>query len=779
MKGTTYRRRVPTVTSLVQVKEKSSERVLDVESEEDPKEDPQEDSEEDVSRRRSGYGKASEETAKTTLLQTNVFTCGRGREYTVMAPTRLSGASSDDANPNIMGIIVQQLQMIIPHIVTQVTNNVNNANANGNGNDTNVGNQEWCTYKEFLACKPRDINGKGGAIALTRWIEKMESVMDISGCVNNQKVKSLRRCLWRSFAQAMKWRSWRLNSRITPWLELTKLRILAGALTDEAVRCGTLSKSCENRNEVVESSKQGGSWTDNKGAKLGKGSVVAVPTRNEYVGVYPRCAKCNAHHAASIPCLLCYNCQKPGYFARVYQSPVKQVAPVNALYRAPGQVGNHFTIEGNQNARNNGNQVRGRAFNMNAIEDHQDPNAVMGTFSLNDHFTTILFDSGADFSFISTKFVPVLNVTPSILRSSYVIEIVNARKVESNKIIRGCKLELRDSMFNIDLIPFSHGNFDVIMGIDWLSIHKTVIVFHEKVVRIPLANGKVLVVHRERTEESPKLMKGTKPDEPKLGNILIVQDFPEVFLEDLSGLPPQRQSKSKEDHEVYLRIVLELLKKEKLFAKFSKWIELFSDYDCEIRCHLGKANVAVDALSRTKRVKPRRVQAMSMTIQSSVKDKILAAQGEASKVPLVGDVRKMILDEAHTTKYFIHPGADKMYHDLRDMYWWPGMKKDIATYDQLSSVHDTFHVSNLKKCLADENLHVPLEEIKLDKTLRFVEESVEIMDHEVKKLNRSRIPIVKVRWNYKRSPEFTWEREDFMKAKYPNLFADRAIENTS
>ncbi|GKE36730.1 putative reverse transcriptase domain-containing protein [Tanacetum coccineum] len=193
----------------------------------------------------------------------------------------------------------------------------------------------------------------------------------------------------------------------------------------------------------------------------------------------------------------------------------------------------------------------------------------------------------------------------------------------------------------------------------------------------------------------------------------------------------------------------------------------------------GKANVAVDALSRTKRVKPRRVQAMSMTIQSSVKDKILAAQGEASKVPLVGDVRKMILDEAHTTKYFIHPGADKMYHDLRDMYWWPGMKKDIATYDQLSSVHDTFHVLNLKKCLADENLHVPLEEIKLDKTLRFVEESVEIMDHEVKKLNRSRIPIVKVRWNYKRSPEFTWEREDFMKAKYPNLFADRAIENTS
>ncbi|GJX19593.1 reverse transcriptase domain-containing protein [Tanacetum coccineum] len=84
--------------------------------------------------------------------------------------------------------------------------------------------------------------------------------------------------------------------------------------------------------------------------------------------------------------------------------------------------------------------------------------------------------------------------------------------------------------------------------------------------------------------------------------------------------------------------------------------------------------------------------------------------------------------------------------------------------EELSSVHDTFHVSNLKKCLADANLHVPLDEIKVDKTLRFVEEPLEIMDREVKTLKRSKIPIVKVRWNSKRGPEFTWEREDYMKA---------------
>ncbi|GKD84382.1 putative reverse transcriptase domain-containing protein, partial [Tanacetum coccineum] len=94
--------------------------------------------------------------------------------------------------------------------------------------------------------------------------------------------------------------------------------------------------------------------------------------------------------------------------------------------------------------------------------------------------------------------------------------------------------------------------------------------------------------------------------------------------------------------------------------------------------------------------------------------------------------------------------------------------------EELNGVHDTFHVSNLKKCLADASLHVSLDEIKVDKTLRFVEEPVEILNREVKSLKRSKIALVKVRWNSKRGPEFTWEREDYMKSKYPQLFVDRA-----
>ncbi|GKE10504.1 hypothetical protein Tco_1414055 [Tanacetum coccineum] len=92
--------------------------------------------------------------------------------------------------------------------------------------------------------------------------------------------------------------------------------------------------------------------------------------------------------------------------------------------------------------------------------------------------------------------------------------------------------------------------------------------------------------------------------------------------------------------------------------------------------------------------------------------------------------------------------------------------------EQLSRVHSTFHVSNLKKCFVDEPLAIPLDKIQIDDKLNFIEEPVEIMDREVKRLNQSRIPILKVCWNSRRGPEFTWERKDQMKKKYPHLFVN-------
>ncbi|GJU79825.1 putative reverse transcriptase domain-containing protein [Tanacetum coccineum] len=344
-----------------------------------------------------------------------------------------------------------------------------------------------------------------------------------------------------------------------------------------------------------------------------------------------------------------------------------------------------------------------------------------------------------------------------------------------------------------------------------------------------------------------------------------------------------------------------------------RWIELFSDYDCESRYHPGKANVVADALSEASMVENVPAEMMRDLDQQMGKKE---DEGKYSRdriwVLLIGNVRKIIMDEAQTMRYYIHPRADNMYHDLRDMYWWPvetehqrpsgllkqpeipewkwdritmdfitklprsssgydtiwvivdrltksshflaicedykikklskvyidgivarhevlvsvifergerftsrfwqalqkalGTRLDMSTtfYPQTmaqeilttsliqfpidnvynnryrcaplealygrkcrphvlwveiwrNNVYDTFHVSNLKKCLANANLHVPLEEIKVDKTLRFVEEPVEIIDREVKILKHSMILIVKVRW------ELNEVDEDFKK----------------
>ncbi|GKD30262.1 reverse transcriptase domain-containing protein, partial [Tanacetum coccineum] len=120
---------------------------------------------------------------------------------------------------------------------------------------------------------------------------------------------------------------------------------------------------------------------------------------------------------------VCYECGRPDHFCNTCPK----------LNRVPGQVGNQLSLEGNRNNRSSGNQVRGRAFNVNvnAMEAVQDPKVVTGTLSLNDHFVTILFDSRADFSFISTEFAPLLNVRPSIMNPGTFFMNVNVNAMEA------------------------------------------------------------------------------------------------------------------------------------------------------------------------------------------------------------------------------------------------------------------------------------------------------------------------------------------------------------
>nr|GEV45861.1 putative reverse transcriptase domain-containing protein [Tanacetum cinerariifolium] len=303
--------------------------------------------------------------------------------------------------------------------------------------------------------------------------------------------------------------------------------------------------------------------------------------------------------------------------------------------------------------------------------------------------------------------------------------------------------------------------------------------------------------------------------------------------------------------------------------------------------------MVADALSRKERIEPLRVRALVMTIELNLPKQILEAQIKALKpenlekedvggmirrdipkeklepradgtlclngrcwLPCYGDLRSVIMHESHKSKYSIHPGFDKMYQDMKKLYWWPNMKANIATYvtkclicarvkaehqrpsgllvqltipewkwdnikmdfitklpkspqgfdtiwvivdrltksahflpikendpldklarlelpQELSRVHHTFQVYNLKKCYADEPLVISLEGIHVDDRLQFMEEPIEIMEWEIKRLKQSRIPLVKVRWNSKRGPEFTWEHEDSFRKKYPHLFTNR------
>ncbi|GJS68212.1 putative reverse transcriptase domain-containing protein [Tanacetum coccineum] len=248
-----------------------------------------------------------------------------------------------------------------------------------------------------------------------------------------------------------------------------------------------------------------------------------------------------------------------------------------------------------------------------------------------------------------------------------------------------------------------------------------------------------------------------------------------------------------------------ILNQKELNLRQRRWIELLSDYDCEIRYHLGKANVVADALSRKERNKTLRVRALMINVHNDLPKQIREAQKEAMKRKNVKAenlgrlIKDLVMHESHKSKYSIHPGSDKIYQDSKLLYWWPNMKADIATYvskcltcAKVKAKHQKpsgllqqpeipvwnlqksyadkrskpleFEVGDMvllkvlpwkgAKCLAEGDIVVPMDEIQLDDKLHMIEEPVEVIDREIKRLKQSRIPIVKFCWNSQRGPEF-------------------------
>ncbi|GKA58245.1 putative reverse transcriptase domain-containing protein [Tanacetum coccineum] len=158
-----------------------------------------------------------------------------------------------------------------------------------------------------------------------------------------------------------------------------------------------------------------------------------------------------------------------------------------------GHYKSNFPKLKNQNRRNNNNDARGRAYALGGCDENPDSDIVTGTFLLNNHYTYILFDSGADRSFVVTTFSALIDIPPTALDVSYTIELADERIAKSDTIIRGCMLNLLDHPFSTDLMPVELGSFDVIIGIDWLSKYHAVIICDEKIVRISY-NNEILTI---------------------------------------------------------------------------------------------------------------------------------------------------------------------------------------------------------------------------------------------------------------------------------------------
>ncbi|GJZ54393.1 putative reverse transcriptase domain-containing protein [Tanacetum coccineum] len=394
---------------------------------------------------------------------------------------------------------------------------------NNNNNNENGGNN-GCSYNTFTACNPKEFDGKGGAVALTRWIEKMESVFDNNGCTANQRVKYAATCF--------------VNKSLTWWNTQVQARgrEAANGMSWDDFKVLLVEEFCPS-NEMEKLENEFWNYT-----MVGANHVAYTDRFHELAKLVPHLV---TPESSRIKRYINGLAPQIRGMLRVTQPTTIQSAILTTRILTDEAVHCGTLTKGNDKRKEveeSSVTLSTRRMHLDGAES-EDPKVVTGMFSLNDQFATVLFDSGADFSFISTKFAPLLNVEPCIVNPGYVIEIADGKSVEVDKVIRNCKLELGNSLFIIDLIPLGHGSFDVILGMDWLSKNKAVIVCHEKVLEIPVKEGGILRFYGEHTLGAAKSLMNAKIDEPRMSGIPVVRDFTDVFPKDFLGLPLQRQVK--------------------------------------------------------------------------------------------------------------------------------------------------------------------------------------------------------------------------------------------
>ncbi|GJX59679.1 putative reverse transcriptase domain-containing protein [Tanacetum coccineum] len=323
--------------------------------------------------------------------------------------------------------------------------------------------------------------------------------------------------------------------------------IVANDLMDQKLRTYAERQS-DNKRKADDSSRNnhGHQQQPFKRQNVAKVYNMGTGEKKPYGGSLPKCTKCHFHHNG--PCTQkCHKCNKVGHFARDCRSSGNTNGANTQKGNGANPKGNgcfecgapgHFKRDcpklknkdgGNGNAQGWVYAV-GNAEKRGNASGNPDSNVVTGTFLLNNRYASILFDTGADRSFISSAFSSLIDIAHTPLENSYDVELADGKIVGVDTIMRGCTLNFLNHPFNIDLMPVELGSFDVIIGMDWLRRCHAVIVCDEKLVRIPYGNETLISAKKEEDKSKGKQLK----------DVSIVRDFPEVFPEDLPGLPPAR-----------------------------------------------------------------------------------------------------------------------------------------------------------------------------------------------------------------------------------------------
>ncbi|GJY22352.1 putative reverse transcriptase domain-containing protein [Tanacetum coccineum] len=460
-------------------------------------------------------------------------------------------------------------------------------------------------------------------------------------------------------------------------------------------------------------------------------SYAVTPTKNNgYIGNHPLCKKCTLHHIG--PCTVkCNTCNKVGHLTKNCRNkgPAtgSNLLPVTVTCHACGEKG-HYA---NQCRKTTNNNAQGRAYMLRDRNAHQDPNVVTGMFLLNQHLARVLFDSGADKSFVSISLASMLNIPPITIDTFYNIKMADGNLVSTNTVIQGATLTLLNQPFEIDLMPIKLGSFDVIIGMDWLSKYHARIICDEKVVHIPI-DGETLIIRGDRSKTRLSLIScikteryisrgcqvfiaqvmEKKSDEKRLEDIPVVREFLEVFLEDLPGLPPVRQVEFQIDL-ISGATPLPCHIKAELFDAF---------YGRKYRSPVCWAEVGDVQLTGPEIIHETTKKIVQIRQRSQAARDRQRSYANIRRKPLEFQVRDHVMLKVSPQKGVIrfgkrgklNPRYNRPFKILKRV--GPVAYK-LELPEELSNVHNTFHVSNLKKCLSDKSLVIPMKELRLDDKL--------------------------------------------------------------